>query len=127
MYDLIKIVEDIMQAGFDCAMGGDPFKSPEENKKIQEKKYEVEVARYKAVIQNMMVNREMEFVGIGLNSLAVRQQTKEDVFKLTVDVLTTINQDNFLTPGKPQELEEQKLGKIIQDYLNSLSRKGGGE
>lgn len=34
-----KIIKDIMQCGFDVAMGGDIFKDEEENKRLQEEKY----------------------------------------------------------------------------------------
>ena len=35
-----------MQSGFEVAMGGDPFLSPEENKKLQEKNYNRLVKKY---------------------------------------------------------------------------------
>lgn len=43
--DLEKLVKEIMQSGFDVAMGGTPFKSEEENRADQEKAYDETVEK----------------------------------------------------------------------------------
>lgn len=45
------VIKEIMQSGFDCAMGGDAFKSREENEKDQELEYDEAVKKYSAFIQ----------------------------------------------------------------------------
>lgn len=46
-----ELVKEIMQTGFDVAMGGDAFKSEEENKKLQEKEYYKAIEKYTKAIQ----------------------------------------------------------------------------
>lgn len=55
---IVKLVENIMQSGFEAAMGGDPFKSEEENKVMLEKMYEDYVKKYTKKINLLIQTAE---------------------------------------------------------------------
>jgi len=57
-----EIVEDIMQGGFDCAMGGTPFKTEEENRKNNEISYDKCVEKYGQKLTNLIQKRVEEAV-----------------------------------------------------------------
>ena len=46
-----ELVKEIMQTGFDVAMGGDAFKSEEENKQEQERQYDIAVKKYAKLLE----------------------------------------------------------------------------
>ena len=54
MKSIKEIVEEIMQSGFDVAMGGDAFLSEEENKTAQEIKYDEFVKIYTNKIRKLI-------------------------------------------------------------------------
>lgn len=43
--------------------------------------------------------------------------TKAILTKLIVKVLTTVNQNNFLTLGATQDLEKIKIAKIVNEFF----------
>ena len=55
-----KWVEEIMQLGFDVAMGGDAFKSEEFNRLQQEKNYDKVVKDYSKKIDNLITQTQQE-------------------------------------------------------------------
>ena len=59
--EIEKIVEEIMQEGFDVAMGGNPFKSQEQNKEIQERKYDEAIGKWSKIIEKA-IQQERERV-----------------------------------------------------------------
>ncbi len=57
-----KIVEDIMQCGFEVAMGGDMYKDEEENKKLQEEKYNECVAVFTHKISRLLKTQRQQLI-----------------------------------------------------------------
>lgn len=49
-----ELVKNIMQSGLECAMGGDPFKTAEENKILLESKYEQTISQNRRKIKKLI-------------------------------------------------------------------------
>ncbi len=65
-----ELVQEIMQAGFDVAMGGDSFKSEEENEQEQRRQHEAMVKKYAKLLEQRdatahAVGREEAFKNVG--------------------------------------------------------------
>ena len=91
---IIDIVKEIMQNGFDVAMGGDVFKSEEENKKIQEEKYTETIKKYSDIL---------------LSSLQqVREETIKEEHEICKKIhLIELNRWSIYEPNADECFEEE--------------------
>lgn len=68
----VDLVKEIMQAGFDVSMGGDPFKTGEENEKILNEQFDEMVEKYtEKIIQSQQeaVEREHQNFRIAIKQI----------------------------------------------------------
>lgn len=103
-----EIVKEIMQAGFDVAMGGDLFKNEEENKKLQEQEYKKVVEKYSQTFKDYGDAREVN---------AKKEGRKEGV-DITISMFLQMNIENPTIPINIDEVKRRAINQSEEEDEN---------
>lgn len=95
-----ELVKEIMQTGFDIAMGGDCFLSEKENKELQEKRYDEAVDKYVSELEK------------------VRQETIEELKEIIEDDVIGIFNGNGLSAKEQRTRLDQAISAINNKKAN---------
>jgi len=112
-----KWVEEIMQLGFDVAMGGDVLKSEEFNRLQQEKNYDKVVKKYVKKINNLLTQTQqdtLEEVIKKYNELIFAVGNKHDGETRHQTALRYIKQAEDTSNQQPSQEKRQTIKKKME-------------
>jgi hypothetical protein len=115
---LEEIIKEVMQEGFEVAMGGTPFKTEEENKADLEKLYDECVAKRTEQLSTL-IQKERE------EAFIAGEQNYQDRLKLDAEKIKESAVKDYMVWRHDRKLHPYELDALYREYLSQTKEDEG--